>query len=236
MGCTETKQIGSEERSVIAAEEGLGLYANTASRVDSIIRKYSSNSLINHTHLTRIAEVLNLTIINTAPHTRVEEFFRKIANKDGFYNLKDLLIIGILLSEGEKDEKARLIYQIYDENLTDSIPLSDIKNKMLMDLAGHSAKNLPVLVTNEQTPFSNVLKNEKYMQDLESILINVVNKVSALFGNVENLNEKKFVEIFSSLVGGSLVTGSGWRIFMMEVFVAEPPKKQFNNPFRKTPK
>ena len=235
MGCAETKIIGSEERSVLAAEQGLGFHEQNATRVDSIIRKYSSNGVINHTHLLRIADVLGLNVSNFSPHTKIDDFFRKLLNSDGFYPLKDLLVIGILLSAGTADEKSRLIYQIYDENLTNSLPVASVQNLILKDLAHHSSQSLPLLVTNDQTPFSNTLKNEKYMSDLASISAAATTKVFSNFMSLTFVNEQKFTETFSRISEGALTTSTGWRGYLVETLVSNPPRRNFSNPYKKSP-
>lgn len=223
--------IGAEEKSVIVAEEGLGFSEVNVTRVYSIIKKYSSNGTSNHKHLQRIGEVLGLQITNEAPHSKIETFYRKLSNKEGFYPLKDLLVVGILLAQGTVEEKARLIYQVYDETLTNSLPVSVLNTTMLKDLAYMSAQVFPLLVTNDQTPFSNVLKNEKYMQDLAKISEAAVLKVFSNFSRFNTIDEDSFVYVFKRIADGTLMTSTGWRMFMMETLIIDPPKRNFNNPF-----
>ena len=54
--------------------------------------------------------------------------------------------------------------------------------------------------------------------------------------NGNNVTEATFVEVFSSFNQGSLTNSSGWRKYLIDTFVANPPKKTFVNPYKKANK
>ena len=233
MGCVETRST-SEETAVLEAEKGLRFHLEKSVRIDSTIRKFSSNGKINCAQLQRISEVLNIQISDNPPHTKIEDMFRKLISSEGLYEMKDLLVMGILLSEGEAGVKAGLLYQVFDEDLTNKIPISKCKDEVLARLTAHSCKILPSLVTQEQTKVSNTIKNEKYISDMEQVKSTCIESVAGrLAVNGNFVTESTFVEVFRTLNLGSLTSSSGWRRFLIETFKTSPPKKTFTNPYKK---
>lgn len=232
MGCAETKELTREEQAIINAEETLELHLQHCTEVDSIFRKYSTNGYINHQQLLRISEILGFSVENTLSNKKVHAFFEKLLADNNLYPLKDLLVIGLLLSEGSSEEKSRLLYEIYDVNMSDSLDIYDIKSKMFKDIIYHSVYSLSVLLSEDQIGLGLLNKTKKYVEELISISAVSVNKVANLFGITHDITSEKFVEIFSKILSGTLTNSSGWRRFMAETFQIEPPKKTFE-PFMK---
>ena len=236
MGCVETKSA-SEETAVLVAEKGLNFHLQQSIRVDAIIRKFSSNGKINVSQLGRIAEILNINIYNNPPYTKIEDMFRKLVSSDGLYELKDVLVIGILLSDGKPDIKARLLYQVFDDDLSNRIPIEKIKSEVLPKLIHHSHLTIAILVAEGQSIVSNIIKNEKYVSDMGqagTACINAIGDKLAVKGNT--VSENNFVEVFSGFRDGGLTTATGWRKYLIETFIASPPKKVFLNPYKKATK
>lgn len=236
MGCVETRN-SSEETAVLVAEKALNFHLQQAARVDSIIRKYSPNGKTNPAQLGRIAEILGIVIFSNPPNTKIDDFFRKIISNEEFYDMKDLLVIGILLSQGDPAVKAGLLYQIFDEELTSRIPMNKITGEVLSKIIEHSCSNLPLLVAQGQSLVTNTIKNEKYVNDMiQAKAMCIKNIGDKLAENGNNVTEATFVDVFSSFNQGSLTSSSGWRKYLIDTFVANPPKKAFVNPYKKANK
>ena len=231
MGCTENRQKNLEEMAVVIAEKGLGFGCNNCITVDSVLRKYSSNNKINHAHLGRIASKLNLRITSVHAHTKIDFFYRSLLDSEGLYNLQDLLTVGILLSKGSPVEKSRLFYQVLDIDSENSLQVNTIQSLLLRKIANHSIKSFPRLVTSEQSSFSNIAKNEKYMNDLESVVFNGIRQVMEYFKDFCSIDEENFVRIFGSIFDGKLTSPSGWREFLMEVLRNQNLNKSIPNRF-----
>lgn len=232
MGCAEAKELSREEQSIINAEQSLELHLQTCTKVDSVFRKYSTNGFINRQQLARISERLKIPIDNTISNTNILIFYEKLITENNLYPLKDLLVIGILLSEGSALEKSRLLYEIYDENMSNSLDIIDIKNNMFKDIIYHSVYSLSNLVSEEKIGVGLLNKTKKYVEELKSISAVSANKVASLFGVTQDISNDKFVDVFSKILEGSLTSSSGWRRFMAETFEVDPPKKTFE-PFFK---
>ena len=227
MGCVEPKFIDSEEISIVRAEQCLGFQNHTSKEVDSTIRKYSSNGFLNQSQFAKVAEILEISILNTPSNNQIQGFFRKIMTKSEQYPLKDLLVIGILLSEGTAHEKSKLIYEIFDDDLTNSLDLLQVKEKILKNLVYHSSVTLPSLLTTEQIHGTTLLKTKKYLDEIHSIANVSISKTANIFGLVNVISQEAFSETFTNILNGSLTNSSGWRRFMAETYVIEPPRRSF---------
>ena len=232
MGCVEPKFLDNEEISLINAEEILGFQNRTSKEVDSTIRKYSSNGFLNQSQFSKISEILEINILNTSSNNQIQDFFRKLMTKSGQYPLKDLLVIGILLSEGSPHEKSKLIYEVFDEALTNSLNLLQIKEKVLKCLAYHSSVTLPSLLGPEQLFGTTLLKTKKYLDKIQSITSVSMSKTANVFGLVDVISQEAFSETFGNILDGSLTTASGWRKFMADTYAIEPPRRSFQTMVR----
>ena len=235
MGCAETKN-SAEETAMIEAEKGLNFYSLDANDVDTTIRKYSTNGKVNEAQLFKIAEKLGIQVTNKPPYSKIENMFKKLCFQ-GPYELSDLLVIGILLSQGQCSMKSRLLYEVFDETLSNSIHISTMTDLVLAKLADHSSKTLPILLTSEILPNSNMIKNEKYINDMalaKNLVIKTLGARLAVNGEMVTLHT--FVEVFRTFYQGSLTSSSGWRKFLIDTFVANPQKKTFMNPYKNNKK
>ena len=129
MGCVQTKEICNEENNMILFEENLGYHLQVSTEVDSVFRKYSSNGYLNSAQFRRACNILGITSINTEESNKIEAFYQKLQNDKSLYPLKDLLVIGVLLSDGNARDKSRLLYEIYDEDNTGNLSFFCIKEQ-----------------------------------------------------------------------------------------------------------
>jgi hypothetical protein len=229
MGCTEARNL-SEETSVIEAEKGLRFHLQPAVRVDSIIRKFSANGKINKAQFEKISQILDLRIKNDFENTKIEETLNKLMTPEGYYDIKDWLVIGILLSEGQPGIKAALLYQVFDEDLTNSIGISRIQKEVLIKIIDHSYQTLPMLVT----PKQGYIKNEKYvsnMAEAKSLCIDSIGQ--RLSTNGPNVSETTFVEVFRTLFQGALTTSTGWRKFLIDNYAGSHKKAAYESPYKR---
>ena len=233
MGCIETHSA-SEESSVVIAEDSLGFHPHQSVYVDSILRKYSANGNINTAQLTKIGEVLSLNLYDNPPFTKTEDTLRRLISSAGTYEVRDLLIIGILLSQGKANVKAGLIYQVFDEDLSNKVTVKFMRDEGMVRIIEHCCKTLPNLVASGQSLGSSTVKNEKYVGEMElarKISVNLICDRLAAAGNA--ITEATFVDVFGELNGGTLTTATGIRRFVYDNFVANPQKKVFVNPYSK---
>ena len=95
---------------------------------------------------------------------------------------------------------------------------------MLKDLVYHSVNSFSLLISDQQIPYAEVNKTKKYIDDLKSISNLGIEKVANIFGLINHISVDEFVEVFSKILNGTLINSSGWRRYLLQTFVANPPK------------
>ena len=114
MGCFESR-LDAEE-ALENAEKNLGFFDKPVELINTTIRKYSHKSKLNQAQLERISNQLSLTIFPA--NICVQAFLNYLKKSDNTYSLKELLVIGILLGKGPINEKAGLLYSVFDDFLS----------------------------------------------------------------------------------------------------------------------
>lgn len=110
---------------LIEAQETLGFSKHNSTFIDQIIRKYSAHSLINERQLELIREALGIATANYEHYTRITEAYQKLRGPNGI-KLQLFLILGVLAGQGTDHEKARLLFEAYDEHYIEEISEADL--------------------------------------------------------------------------------------------------------------
>jgi Ca2+-binding EF-hand superfamily protein len=119
MGCSSSRASRLEELVLIEAQEVIGFSKHKSSYIDQIIRKFSANSHVNERQLQLITQNLEISTTD-AEHLRISAAFDKLRGKAGI-NVSQLLTMGILAGEGTNQEKAQLLFEVYDTACYDEI-------------------------------------------------------------------------------------------------------------------
>lgn len=216
MGCISDKeQVSSEEKSIILMEDQLEYFKNDCQSVDFIIRKYSSDHLINKAQMEDICTNLEIKIKNSEFCPLTEEFYSKFF-QNGFYSIKDLLFLGILLSNGVSRIKARLIFEIYDPHCENSISEENLSD-MIDTIAEISINKLPTIVSNATNPPASQNAIQVYSGKLLNKFPAAKKKLlKMIIGEAKSISLEKFTEFFDSDETGRIFTPHGFRRFILE--------------------
>ena len=218
MGCASSREQGIEERQITLAEQGLNFYGVKVVDLDSVFRKYNSNGYLSQSQLIHVSNQLNFRILNYGQNMNIQGFFQSIKTKRSDYDIKDLLLIAILLGKGSADVKARLIYEIFDEHLTHQIDIEEVKSEIISRMINHSVKTLPNLVCTQMTEADvemKILKYKNKLLDMFSAAIEDLAKKLIIRGNI--ISQDTFVEVLSTVYNGELVTTGGLRRFLQSL-------------------
>lgn len=220
MGCASIREPGIEERCIIQAENGLGFNKINVNEIDTIFRKYSSNGVITQSQLIHISNTLNFKILNTGNHSQIQSFFMNLRSEDGTYELKDLLLIGIMLGRGKSSTKAMLIYEAFDTSLTHQLDIQDVQKEILTRMIYHSSHTLPELVSSEIAFPDAEVKILKYKKKLFEMVEPAITQISSkLLIRGKVISQDTFVETFSGFYYGELVNSSGLRRYLLDLRV-----------------
>ncbi|CAG9317757.1 unnamed protein product [Blepharisma stoltei] len=211
MGCIEARPSNSEEFAIENAELGLCFDKVNPLQVDLVLRKFSYNNKLNQGQLERTSGILGFRICNYGLNLKISDLWNKLRSRDGDINLEDVLIIGILLSKGKPEIKARLFFQIFDVGSQNIIEIDIIREKIekIIDI---SLETLGRLVVTGQSIHSNEIKNRMYIEELKKAKRYCVDEVTGWFG--ENANEESWINTICNYEKGALLEARGWRNFL----------------------
>jgi Ca2+-binding EF-hand superfamily protein len=163
MGCCGVKDRFVEEENALEIEsEALGFKRLSVSEVDFTIRKYSSESKINRNQLKSLGTALKLNFANYDTHIYIDRLFAKLKTPDQeFCNADPLLVIGLMLAEGDPERKAKALFEIADREEAGVIDASSIH--ALLNLWVDSTLDLGLLVGDGQNHLSSEAKMRDYI-------------------------------------------------------------------------
>ncbi|OMJ87860.1 hypothetical protein SteCoe_10346 [Stentor coeruleus] len=127
MGCfTSRNDITPEETAVMDFESLLGYSDLSPSHLDKIHRKYSYNGKISENQWKDICDTLKLAPSKIEASQHINNYYDKYRSGENAFALNELLVLGILLSKGKPGEKAKLLFEVYDEKGLGELDLSQI--------------------------------------------------------------------------------------------------------------
>ena len=204
MGCFESR-LDAEE-ALENAEKNLGFFDKPVELINTTIRKYSHKSKVNQAQLERISNQLSLTILPA--NICVQAFLNYLKKSDNTYSLKELLVIGILLGKGPINEKAGLLYSVFDDFLEDSIERTRITGEVLKTISRISLEAMPNLVSTDKYLFLEL--SQKQPKVIKSIIDRFPQSLIVI-------SEKQFVDIMCFIENGKLLSTKGWRDYAKTV-------------------
>ena len=143
------------------------------------------------------------------------ENFYELLRKNEQFSVRDLLILGLLLSNGLARQKARLFFEIFDDESNDQLSKSELE-AMIDDIARFSIRLLPKLVDNSTNPPVSRMKVALYAKELDQIVPNAKeNLISSILGSQETIRTHEFANLFNNDENGQLLTPHGFRKFVL---------------------
>lgn len=211
MGCVSTRErVSKEEQAIMLMENQLEYFKSNSMLVDGVIRKYSNDGKINKSQWEDIRNFLEIKVHNTSMCPLTEEFYGNLM-KNEMISMEDLLVLGILLSNGLARQKARLIFEIFDKQCCGELSRTDLEG-IIDRIAWFSVKLLPKLVHNSTNPPVSSAKIKKYSKELMAL---GEETKKALVGHIlkkeDSISILKFAKIFDNDENGQLLTPHGFR-------------------------
>jgi Ca2+-binding EF-hand superfamily protein len=225
MGCISSRDPSSEDSPFKKTEELLRFGASHSFRHDAVFRKYSSNGQLNSRQFKDAVDILYLSTTNRKHLESVEEFWRLFVVGE-HYKLGRLLILGLLLGQGTSKEKAKLLFEIFDEDATHTIDAKGVTS-MVQELFVVAVELLPKLTLKAET-----VTEKHYIENLKVTRASVLEEVTKLIlGKVADVTKAKFISVFdTNSVLKNLVTSGGFRTYCYKIYKHNP------NPWYMAPK
>lgn len=201
MGCMNCSRVNREEACITEASDLLGFRNKHAKEVDSIIRKYSSDIVINDQQFTALAKHLQLAV-----NTRTAPLFERLRESNGNYDRRSLIVLGVLLSSGLSGEKAKVLFEAYDNEHSSVISVQEV-DAMLDAMTSIAAALLPELVTADSEVKAYSLAIQGSSPELKQEI-----KRDSVEG--DTVKKHRFIMSMSQLHGGQLVHAGGLRSYL----------------------
>jgi hypothetical protein len=223
MGCTSSDraQLTPEEITLVTQEHELNYATQSVTQVDLVFRKYSHNGSLNVSQVHKAATVLGIRTENFSTFNRIKAFYDSLQLQD-FTPLKTLLLLGVFLAKGSLVDKARLLFEVYDQLMTEEVEVATI----VEDLFEVAVKRLPTLLGTNRT--SDVTSAKLYLAKIEHVkAAGVLKLTKAIAGEAPKVSKKHFVATVSSDSLKQVLTPEGFRAyFFAEYSLSTPQVKQ----------
>ena len=216
MGCCNEKMqmmrerysqlVNSEEEEVIKIKEKAIPFSKTKIKeLDVVIKKNQYEGIMSIAQLRKALVELNFDLEDfTMPEDHIAKLLKILQNPKRLYDVKTVMLCGILLGEGVNKEKANMLFKIYDKKHNDRISKKKI-TAMIREIIDLSACKIPMIAIDDNeepqtftlpshkiTAYSNMLlvKKEVYITEVlnqlmgESNYINLDEFVKKICGNL----------------------------------------------------
>ncbi|OMJ92815.1 hypothetical protein SteCoe_4357 [Stentor coeruleus] len=175
----------SEEETVITMKEKCLPFSTTRlENLKSVILKNSTSGIMSIAQLRKAMTELDFDIeIFTTPEEHIQNLLRLLQNSKRLYDVKTVMLFGVLLCTGTNEEKAEILFDIYDINGTHCLQEAEI-NEMLSELIEISVNKIPrIAVDNSSEPEKFTMPEYRILEYTECLL----NKKDNLIARLNNL-------------------------------------------------
>lgn len=222
MGCTSSRQEMTPEESYLQdLEQDLGYHSHQALEVDLIHRKYSFGGQVNDSHLNHIVNHLKLAASHADAPENIKAFYQQFKGEEAYY-LEPLLVIGIFLSSGPAEIKAKLLFEAFD-HFDNKVLDREAYLKMFKTMFDVNVKKLKVLAEQK------IPKNDHAIVFLEKIEKGGKHFKKAfmndILGDGDNCTLEGFVDKFRGQDKQQLMTSLGFRKELRSYWKDEEHKK-----------
>ncbi|OMJ72026.1 hypothetical protein SteCoe_29639 [Stentor coeruleus] len=198
MGCyTSRIDITAEEAAVMNFEMILGYSKLSAIYLDRVHRKYSYKGSISETQWKDICKTLSLAPSYSDSSQHIFNYYENYKDSAISFSLKKLLILGVLLGEGNSLEKGKLLFEIMDESGSEKLSSEQIQDLITLMVKISCEMNPRIFLKDDynDVTFKDL---EKYIAKLSKGKENIINKVmKKITKGCETVNIEDFLRRLS---------------------------------------
>ena len=211
MGCLNSRNPldNTEEESKIEIFENSLMFRKlNVFDVDRTFHRFSTNGIMSNSQMSRAFDQLNL------PLSKFDTFYNKFLN-NGSFNMRRLICLGILLCNSGHEDKLKVLFQCYDDDLSDTLSPSELK-VMFEDLTIISCEFIPSYALSLFSNESNLYNYNKHVNELrKSIASQICNFLT------EDKKMIKFSDLLKSYLEdegtGSILNSGKMRTYCIKI-------------------
>ena len=206
MGCyTSRFELSDIEECFESADLALHYSKLDAVELDLTYRKYSYDGFINESQWKSICSQLKLQ-----KSKEIECFYQQFKEDKG-YKLESMLVLGILLSSGSGETKARLIFEVFDKE--DNKELNFFVLATMIDLISDSVSGKMKILVHVKK-FNNLIEEDCKVY-LEKLVVGreklKTKLLVGLLGRNNSVSLERFIHRFRDAKKARLLSGVGFR-------------------------
>jgi hypothetical protein len=165
MGCLSTRLEYTPEEEIINKAEIDLLYSEHS--VDTIYTVHLANSTqggVNDYQWSRIARTLKLGVASQKASVPITLFYEdfKVENK---YDIKQLIVLGIILSKGSEKQKSEYLFELYGSLNTQTIK-TEVISSVISLILNIAAEKIPKLIKRSELSDEAKKKLDKYLGEI----------------------------------------------------------------------
>lgn len=200
MGCSCSREKTALEEELLEVQE-LVKYPYNCEFVYGIHEKYAnSRSLISGEEWNEIRGSLEISC-----HPSVFNFYCGFKNDEGFYNLKKLEILSILLSQGSTESKVDILFRVFGGIEVEELPKRKVK-KLLTIMTEIAVEHLPKLIMDQRE------KLHKYLASLSNSTNKFIDNAMKNFDRDDLITQEKFLAFLQNDKDYNLIEPSNLRM------------------------
>lgn len=228
MGCSCSKfEVLAEEKMIMSSEDSIGFNMHTSSKIDMYFRKYSMRGSMTPYQLQACFEELSIDISDSIERIHVKKFINSFI-KFHTVNYKKLLIYGILCGKANKEEKAELLFQLYDHECNFVISKEDMVC-LINDIFSVSLKRCMYLFTSLFTLKEHINIIKKYIYKCQTALPYCKSEaIKRIVSNNEQLDYETYKTRLIDYKNGALLDTSQLRMINYNYYILKKPQKPVN--------
>ena len=223
MGCGDSHSDGpknddEEEAHLRELEAALGFQQHSSKHLDLYIRKYASSEDMNKNQYKLIGQKLNISLQNSEKLRTAAIYFSDLLFYKGIYDRTRLLIVAIMMGTGFAEEKAKLLFEIFDTEVRQEIQIMDA-TLLVSVMAKVSIEEVERLVSYEVLSALTTKKLQAYLAKINSVLTDVEKRMQeTLFNGKDTHRLEGFVKAVSTQNGARMLSSRGIRKLAVEIY------------------
>lgn len=235
MGCSPSRRdLSSEEQILTELETGMEYAHNSIVYADMVLRKYSPHLEFNSFQLLAVASQLKLNLERKGA-INFGKFYSKLKSSEGLISLSSLVLTAFLLCRGSTDEKARVLFELYDDHGTSMLDATRV-DKMANELFDIACSSLPVITQDAQISSADRTALKLYVAKINYIKPQFVQRfASAFIKTGSRVGKHDFIEVYINEWPSKTTTSHGFRAVVFSEFASssESNKLDFDQAFIK---
>lgn len=214
----QDRVLSSQETIIVNKEHIIPFPRSSARAINATISKYSKHGKLSRQEFLRAHDELGMSLKSEMedPGSAIYRFYSNV-REGNLFDVKSLILAGILLGSGSKQEKAEVLFNLYNDDHDQDFERDEVY-RMLQQIVDMSAEYLPLLAIGEE---QGCLSEDQYTDISTKMLDNKEPLVAYLHDHIlekqPGIKSPEFInKISNDPELGEILFSSGVRSLLMK--------------------